>query len=215
MRLLMGLVFASLAAVGPDLLAIGDAPLGSGLPAGWQGRAVRGFQLPDVSVVERDGERALLVEGAGRAGWLHREIRGRTVDNAVLRWSWRVDEALASGDLARPSADDSPLRVYVIFGNPRSIFGGSGRIIFYSFGNDEPDGFETTSHVSNRIHVIRVAGARDRSTWMSHSVRPADDYQRIWGRRPPRITAVGLMQDTDQTGERAAALIRALVLTNE
>ncbi len=50
-------------------------------------------------------------------------------------------------------ADDSPIRVYVVFGNPRALFGGPGRIVFYSVGNEEPDGYAASSHVSGRIHI--------------------------------------------------------------
>lgn len=41
-------------------------------------------------------------------------------------------------------------------------------------------------------------------------MRPFDDYQRFWNRKPPPITAVGIMQDTDMTHAMAVAELREL-----
>lgn len=202
------------AAGGPsDLLVLDQAPLGPGLPAGWEVRAVKGFERPQVEVALVDGRRVVRVAGAGRAGWIHRDLRPlgrREVDS--LRWSWRVLSAPATSDLTAQATDDSPIRLYVIFGNPRAVLGGSGRIIFYSFGNAEPVGYQDRSHVSGRIQVVKVDGAADRGVWREHVVDPDADYRRIWRRLPPAITGIGLMQDTDQTGERAMAEVRWLEL---
>lgn len=213
MRLVLVALIAGVAAEPPDLLRLDQANLGPGLPSGWDVRAVKGYPLPEVEIAEVAGSRVLRIVGAGRAGWLHRDLRRMPRDGVdSLRWSWRVLEAPEGSDLTAASTDDSPIRLYVIFGNPRSIIGGSGRIIFYSFGNAEPVGFQDRSHVSGRIEIIKVDGADERGFWRDHAVDPDADYRRIWKRSPPPITGIGLMQDTDQTGERAVAEVRSLDL---
>lgn len=192
------------------MLDLDHANPGPGIPPGWQIRPVRGRKSPAVEIVERGSERMIRLEGAGRAAWLHRDLRGSTAPGDSLRWSWRVLAAPDSADLRFAALDDSPIRLYVIFGNPRSLFGGSGRIIFYSVGNREPEGYLGPSHVSDRIHVIRVDGRGERGVWRDHAVDPRADYRRIWGRSPPAITGIGLMQDTDQTGARAIAEVRRI-----
>ncbi len=212
-RLLCGALLAGVAGGPSDLLVLDQVPLGPGLPAGWEVRAVKGFEGPEVEIALVDGRRVVRVAGAGRAGWIHRDLRPigrREVDS--LRWSWRVLSAPATSDLTTEATDDSPIRLYVIFGNPRAVLGGSGRIIFYSFGNAEPVGYQERSHVSGRIQVVKVDGAADRGVWREHVVDPDADYRRIWQRLPPAITGIGLMQDTDQTGERAMAEVRWLEL---
>ncbi len=97
--------------------------------------------------------------------------------------------------------------------NPGALFGGSGRIIFYSFGNEEPYGYAAPSHLGDRMHIVRVDGASEHGVWRQHAAHPASDYRRIRGRRPPPITAIGLMQNTHQTEHRAVAEIRRLDLT--
>ncbi|MBA3316640.1 MAG: DUF3047 domain-containing protein [Gemmatimonadales bacterium] len=196
-----------------DLLMLNQAELGPGAPPGWQIRQVKGQHAPALEIRDDGGDRVLRISGTGQAAWFYRDLRNEDLsDDRLLRWSWRVLEAPSASDLQRKQTDDSPIRVYVVFGNPRALFGGSGRIIFYSFGNAEPDGYAGQSHQSGRMHVVRVDGASERGVWREHAAHPANDYRRIWGRTPPPITAVGVMQDTDQTGRRAVAELRQLGL---
>lgn len=195
------------------LLDLDDAALGSGLPAGWTVRPVRGQPPPDYTIVESSaGERALRVSGRGAAAWATRELAEPIAPaGGELRWAWRVLEFPQSADLRERKADDSAIRVYVVFGKGGGLFGG-GRVIFYTWGNAEPDGLALRSFVSDRIHILRVAGEMEAdSLWREQTVRPFDDYRRFWDDDPPAVTAVGLMQDTDQTKAMAVAEFRGLV----
>jgi len=205
------LIACALLLTGPRMiLSLGDAPLGAGAPPGWSTRPVRGQRTPDIDVRTSGGERVLRIQGAGRAAWYYRELSpALPVERGRLHWSWRVLEAPATADLRAERTDDSPIRVFVTFGKP-GLFGRSARVIFYTFGNGEPAGFERASHASDRLHVVRVDGAAERGQWREHAVSPYDDYQRIWGRTPPAITAIGIMQDTEQTGAMASAELRRL-----
>ena len=204
--LLVGQLVASL-----DLLAAGSALAGAGIPSGWKVRSVRGQSSP-VADIRREGDQSIFrLTGAGRAAWFYRELSPALAESpARLHWSWRVLEAPAGADLRGESSDDAPMRVFVVFGKPGGLFGGSGRIIFYSYGNTEPAGFSAASRSSDKVHVIRVDGAGEQGAWQEHVSDPFADYRRIWRRDPPQITAIGVMQDTDQTRERAVAELRQL-----
>lgn len=193
-----------------DLLNVAGAPLGPGAPPGWTVRAVRGQQAPEIEV-RSDGDTPLLrIHGAGRAAWFYHELTPELAESpGVLQWSWRVLEAPAGADLRLEPRDDAPIRVFVVFGKP-GFLRRSARILFYSFGNAEPSGFERASFASDKVYVIRVDGAGERAAWREHAVDPFADYRRVWKQDPPAITAVGLMQDTDQTREQATAEIRRL-----
>jgi len=39
-------------------------------------------------------------------------------------------------------------------------FGGSSRVIFYTFGAAEPEDYERASFISDKLYVIRVGGTR-------------------------------------------------------
>lgn len=194
-----------------DILRLHEAALGAGMPPDWKLRSVRGQEAPSTDMRSDDSGRVLRVLGAGRAAWFYRELSPRIPETrGALHWTWRVLETPAGADLRAKDTDDSPMRVYVVFGNPGGLFGGSGRIIFYSYGNAEPSGFARASHGSDKLHVIRVDGAAEVGAWQQHRVEPFADYRRIWRRDPPPITAIGIMQDTDQTGATAVAELRRL-----
>ena len=193
-----------------SILNLASAPLGAGVPPGWKVRAVRGQGAPEIEV-RNDGEGAVLrVNGAGRAAWFYREIAPALAESmGTLRWTWRVLDAPATADMRTEALDDSPIRVYVVFGKP-GFFRNNARIIFYTYGNGEQAGYSRPSFGSDKLHVIRVDGAAERTQWREHAVYPFADYTRIWKRSPPAITAIGVMQDTDQTRAQATAEIRQL-----
>jgi len=195
-----------------DLLDLDRAALGSGSLDGWELRPVKGAPAPRIEIREAGGARVLRVSGAGAAGWFHRRLSPRIKERSgTLRWTWRVLQAPAGADLRIRDRDDAPLRVFVVFGNPRSLFGGGGRIIFYTWGNGEPEGLIQPSFVSGRMHIARLAGTSNVGPrWRQEAVRPFDDYRRFWNRKPPPITAVGIMQDTDMTRAMAVAELREL-----
>jgi hypothetical protein len=193
-----------------DLLGLRGVAAGPGVPPGWKIRLVRGQSAPMTEVLQEDATSVLRLSGAGRAAWFYRELSPELAESSgSLDWSWRVIEAPPAADLRAEETDDSPIRVYVVFGKP-GLFNRAGRIIFYTFGNAEAVDFSQPSHASDKIQVIRVDGADARHTWQDHHVDPFADYRRIWHRDPPPITAIGVMQDTDQTGERAVAELRRL-----
>jgi hypothetical protein len=64
--------------------------------------------------------------------------------------------------------------------------------------------------VSCQLYVLRVAspasGAWDEVT----KVDPLGDYARLFGERPPRITGIGINQDSENTASAAMVDIAAL-----
>lgn len=196
-----------------DLLNLGAASVGDRLPAGWTIRPVNGRPTPSFTIREEGGERVLRVHGSGAAAWAQHKLTPKIEEaRGGLRWSWRVLQTPASADLRDKHTDDSALRLFVVFGKLGGPFGGGkGRIIFYTWGNSEPKGLSQRSFVSEKIHIVRVAGARDADyKWREQVVDPFADFRRFWDKEPPPITAVGIMQDTDMTGDSAVAELRAL-----
>lgn len=199
-----------LAPADPDFLNLADAAPGRLPPPGWKVRPVSGQQAPDLTIAESPGGRTLRLTGAGRAAWVVAEIAPRFEERpGRLEFVWRVDAAPPAANLSRKDLDDSPIRVFVAFGRLGGLFP-SGRAIFYSWAGGEAPGYQASSFASDRLHVVSLAGSGAIGSWRTESVDPFEDYRRIWGKEPPAMTAVGLMQDTDQTGDSADASIRSL-----
>lgn len=192
-----------------DLLGLTEAD--RSLPDEWLARPVRGFELPGLSIVDVAGGRAIRVAGVKTAGWWSLRL-DEPIAAGRLSWTWRVLEQPGGADLRDAAADDSALRVFLVFGPP-DISAPSSRAIFYTWGHSEPSGFRSDSHRSDRFHVIRLAGSADvGEDWRAERVDPFRDYRRIWSEAAPPVSAIGFMQDTDQTRRRAIAELRELRL---
>jgi hypothetical protein len=208
---MLALLLAGFLATQPstDLLLLAHSPDGNLLPNGWRLRPVSRVPAPDFSIGGTDAQRTLRIEGRGAAAWAYRELdRPLAADSGRLQWTWRVLEHPQAADLANKASDDSPLRIYVVFGEP-TIFG-PARMIFYSWSSQDTAA-PRLSFESDRIAIFPVDGGGDPADgWHSESVDPFHDYRRFWGGDTPPIRVVGIMQDTDATGQQASAELRTL-----
>ncbi len=198
------------ALVAVNLLGLHQMEPATGLPPGWKVRSVSGVERPVAAIVTDGDDRLFRLSGAGQAAWFYRPIETPLPPGGLLHWSWRVVTAPNGASLAVRDRDDSPIRIYVVFGKPGGLLKRSGRVLFYSFGGAEAAGYTAPSHVNKRLHVIGVDGPDAVGAWREHRVDPVADYRRIWNRDPEPITAIGVMQDTDQTKHPAIAEIRTL-----
>jgi hypothetical protein len=199
------------APVATDLLRLGAAASGAPLPPGWTVRAVRGVAAPVSRIVDSAGTQFLRIEGRGTAAWFGRRLALAPAAGARLRWRWRIPVAPAGADLRARETDDAAARIFVAFDTP-TLFGRAPRTLFYSSGGAEPEGYTRASFVSGALHVIRIAPPPP-GTWADVTVDPVADYVRIFGAAPPRITGIGVLQDSDQTGSLAVVDLATLVWT--
>jgi hypothetical protein len=179
-----------------------DVPPGPGLPPDWDLRGVRGAPKPAFQVL--DGG-VLRVEGTGAAGFAVYELpEPIRPEPGELRWRWRTGAALDSADLRDRDADDSPLRLLVVFRDRR--------MLFYTWGNAERPGewFASWTGDDRIVWVLRNAGDAD-GAWRTDARDPFLDYRTAFGRDPVAIAAVGIVQDTDQLDATAWAEVRRVI----
>ncbi len=191
-----------------DLLRLDATASGATVPPGWTVRAVRGVDAPTSRIIDSAGVRFLRIEGRGTAAWYGQRLTLAPTPGSQLTWRWRIPVAPQGADLRRKATDDAAARIFVSFDTP-TRFGRAPRTLFYSVGNAEPDGYERASFVSGALHVIRIAPPAN-GAWATVTVDPIADYVRLFGRQPPKITGVGLLQDSEQTGSLAVADLAVL-----
>ncbi len=190
-----GQVVGAGVALDADLLGV-TGPSVDGLPAGWRVRAVRGFEAPSSQIVDSGGQRFLRIGGTKRAAWFVNELRmPLSAGTGTLHWTWRVPLAPVGASAQSSATDDAALRVFVVF-ERHTRFARTPRALFYTLGVGEPALVPTSRGPMVSINAGRPDASR---SWVDVSANPGRDYQRIWGGDAPRIVAVGVMQDTDQT----------------
>jgi len=193
-----------------DLLRLHTVRLGGGLPPAWSAIPVRRQRSPTATVLDSAGTRFVRIAGTGSAGWFGNRLDAPEAPSTMrLAVSWRVLVAPAGADLRAAATDDAALRVFVVFAT-QGIFERTPRTLFYTSGTGEPSGYSRPSFQSRALHVIRLESDAASTAWVETVLDPFSDYQRIWGGTPRAVVAVGLMQDTEQTGGTAIADVRAL-----
>jgi hypothetical protein len=120
---------------------------------------------------------------------------------STLKWSWKIDHIIKKGDERIKEGDDFSARVYVLF--PRGFFSKT-RAICYVWANKLPKGEHIVSPFTSNIITVAVdSGEELAGHWTSHQRNIYEDYKQFFGEEPPKIGAVALMTDTDNTGDSA------------
>ena len=189
-----------------DLLAFASATVGDSLPPQWQRRAVRGSRSPMSEGREDHSDRFFSISGQRQAAWLVLDPRRQPLArDGTATLQYRLPVLPAGADLAIAARSDAALRLYFVFEIARRLIP-SRRLLFFSLGpvNDGPRVKREGS-----LCDIRMDGTSS-AVWKRMVVSPASVAARDCGWEDSQIVAVAMMQDTDQTGARAEADVRAL-----
>jgi hypothetical protein len=169
---------------------------------GWAARRFVGetrYQL-----VRLDGVQALRAQADGSASALYREGRVSLVRWPLLRWRWRIRDAMSGINERSRSGDDFAARIYVVAGDPLLFW--ETRAICYVWAGAAKAGQDWPNPYSDRVHMVALNGFGDSpGVWVQHQRDVAADFQRYFGAAPAAIEAVGVMTDTDQNGSKASA----------
>jgi hypothetical protein len=180
-----------------------------GVPPGWQLREFAG--RADVELVR--GERALAfhLRSTRTSFALYRDVVVGLDEFPTLAWSWKVAQLPNGGDVRDRGRDDQAAQVYVVFPrwpSPRT----RSEVIGYVWDTTAPVGTTVTSPKAPNVKIVVVeSGSAHRGAWQRQRRNVAADYQALFRRPPPRVGAIALMIDANDTGSSAEATIGDLV----
>lgn len=185
--------------------------------------------------IERvDGQPALRIEADGSYGNLVHPLNGAP-GRGTLAWRWRVDEANAAADLRRREADDTSVKVCVLFDMPiervpfverqllRLARSRSGQAlpaatVCYVWDARLPAGTRVDNAFSRRVRnlVLRSGPAPAGQPWAAERRDIAADFRLLFGDESPQqvppLLAVAVGADADNTGGRSVAHVSELEL---
>ena len=191
----------------PGQLLIDDFE--SGLGPTW---AVKSFQGETAyRVVAEAGGHVLQAESHGTASGLVRKLDLDPRDHPVLSWRWKVAGTIPAGDERTRAGDDYAARVYVIF--PHWFFVKT-RTLNYIWANHLAKGaILPNAYTANAMMIAVESGPAHAGQWLTERRDIVADYRLAFGEEPPRIGAIAIMTDTDNTGAVAIAWYDDLMLT--
>ena len=170
---------------------------------GWEERAFAG--RTEYRIVEVDGRSALRAQSHGAASGLVKEAQVDLRQTPFLRWSWKVERALAGLDERSKGGDDYAARVYVILSGGLRFW--ETRSLNYVWSGSQPRGSSwPNAFAGNNVVMLAIAGKEDPTgQWMSVKRDLREDLRRYLGVEVERIDAVALMTDTDNSGQSTSA----------
>lgn len=170
--------------------------------SGWKEQTI-GLMKPKTSYkLTKDNDRNVLVAHSVKSasGQIYK-LNLDPKEFPTLKWSWKIDHIIKKGDEKTKEGDDFAARVYVLF--PRGFFSKT-RAICYVWANKLPKGEHVLSPFTpNIITVAADSGEELAGRWTFHQRNIYEDYRLFFGEEPPKIGAIALMTDTDNTADSA------------
>jgi len=208
----------------PQVRSFSGHPEGEALPPGWQPWTLSRFKRSTAyRLVNEQGRTVVRARAESSASGLIHPLKLDPRSYPVLHWHWKVDELIQKADNTQKHLEDSPVRLVVSFDGDLNklsmqdrIFSDNVRLLtgqqmpyatlMYIWENRAPLDTVIDNRHTSRIKMIVAESGRDRlGTWQEVTRNIIEDYRRAFGEEPGRITAIGIMTDTDNTGDNVHA----------
>lgn len=174
-------------------------------------------------LVEIDGRHLVRATSSDSASGLIFRVHVDPNQYPIIRWRWKISAVYKKGDAHKKAGDDYPARIYVAFAfepdraswweklrrKAAQIFYKGplpGSALNYIWANRLPRGQIIANAFSPQTMMLSVeSGNRHRGQWRTEQRNIVADYRKAFGHNPPPIVGIGIMTDSDNTGESATA----------
>lgn len=142
-----------------------------------------------------------------------------------LRWRWKVSNTFKRGDAREKSGDDYPMRVYIMFKYDRDASSFKKKIKYglaktlygkypphsslnYIWANrPHNENIITNTYSSESKMVILQTGDNNAGRWIEQEIDIIEDYHKAFREDPPSSGSLAIMNDSDNTGEKAVSYV--------
>ena len=170
-----------------------------------------------------DGRDAVTASASSSASMLRRRLRIEPEDLASVVFSWKVPQLISGADMALREADDSPVRVMLLFEGDRGRFSAADAMLselmrtitgeempyatlMYVWCNRRAPGSVVINPRTSRVRTVVVeSGSGKLNQWLDYERNVRADFERAFGEAPGALVGVGIMSDTDNTRSSARA----------
>ena len=208
----------------PQVRSFSGHPEGDALPPGWQPWILSRFKRPTAyRLVNEQGRTVVSARAESSASGLIHPLKLDPHSYPQLHWHWKVDQLIQKADNTQKHLEDSPVRLVVSFGGDIDSLEIRDRMFFdnvrlltgqqmpyatlmYIWENRAPLETVIDNRHTSRIKMIVAESGRERlGRWQEVTRNIVEDYKRAFGEYPGPITSIGIMTDTDNTGDNAHA----------
>jgi hypothetical protein len=168
-------------------------------------------------IVNEEGRSLLKTESHASASAIIHKKTFNIYDYPRMRWRWKVDNVYTRATPKEKAGDDYPIRIYVMFQyDPKKadvtekLRYGVAKTIYlnYVWTGHEIAERMITSPYTDKAKIIILEQDRNRiGTWMEETVNILEDYRKAFGKDPPAMAGIAIMNDSDNTGEMAVSYV--------
>ena len=208
----------------PQVRSFSGHPEGETLPPGWQPWVLSRFKRSTAyKLVNEQGRTVVRARAESSASGLIHPLQLDPKTFPILHWHWKVDQLIQKADNTQKHLEDSPVRLVVSFGGDIDSLDIRDRMFFdnvrlltgqqmpyatlmYIWENRAPLETVIDNRHTSRIKMIVAESGRERlGQWQEVTRNVVEDYKRAFGKYPGPITSIGIMTDTDNTGDNVHA----------
>ncbi len=183
----------------------------------WQAMRLPGKLLTAYRVESLGPRKVLLAESSSSASMLRQAVHIQPDQLGSLQFEWRVDRLIDGADMRQRDAEDSPVRLILVFDGDRQRFSAQNNALseltlaltgepmpyatlMYVWCNDCPTESVIVNPRTDRIRKLAVESGPARvGQWSSHRRNIRADFEKAFGEQPGALLGLALMTDTDNT----------------
>lgn len=177
------------------------------------------------SIQADGGMRYLRAESnASASGIVHTDLFN-AYEFPRARWRWKVDNVYIHADEKTKAGDDHPIRIYIMFFRrsgeesllerlrsavEEKLYGVApphSSLIYIWSSREDAEEVLRSPFTDRSRKIVLQRGTRNVGTWQEHEVDFIQDYRRTFGADPPPLARIGIMNDSDNTGERSVSYV--------
>jgi len=201
------------------------------VPEGWKLRRRFGLYMAgEARWIMDDGTRAVRLQSKAALTFLEKKVDINIKEFPVVTWRWKVENILQDIDEETVAGDDHPIRIFFAFEpdtSKQSFWFRLKRFIYLDRIHGHPEGGRYTEYLwsshlkpgyiindpGNPMQKLMVieGGGVNLGKWLSYRRNLYDDYKKLYGEEPRHLIFVGIINDTDQTGQEATSYISDLM----
>ncbi|HEX9756289.1 MAG TPA: DUF3047 domain-containing protein [Nitrospiria bacterium] len=179
--------------------------------------------------VKENGVAAVRLESKGVLTFLQKRVNIDIKQFPIVTWKWKVENILEGIDERTQEGDDHPIRIFFVFEpdeSKQSLWFRIKRFLYLDWVHGHPVGgrfteFLWSSHLTPGDIIndpgkpwqkLMVIEGRHENVdrWFSYKRNLYEDFKKLYKEEPRRLIFIGILNDTDQTGQDAVSYITDL-----
>jgi len=203
------------------------------LPEGWRLRHWSAATWNgDARWVNDNGKNVVKLHSKNALTFLEKTVDIDISHYPVISWRWKVENDLKSIDENTVAGDDHPIRLFFVFEpdeDRQSSWFRVKRFFYLDRIHGHPFGGRFTEYLwsshllpedvikdpgkPRQKLLVADSGKEKLGQWMSYQRNLYDDFKKLYNEEPRRLVFIGILNDTDHSGQEATSYIADLTFS--